>query len=321
VIEARFLFGQGKELATRGCVVTAGTFDGVHLGHLEILTQVARLARERGAEPIVITYDPHPRQVLFPEQTDLKLLTTLEEKRELIAKSGISRLLVIEFTREFSRLSWQEYIDRVILTMLGAQVFVLGHDHQFGQGRGGSFAVMEEYAREKGLELVQIAPHLVEEIAVSSSKIRGALTAGAPELAMRYLGRPYSFAGLVVDGLKLGRQLGYPTLNIAPESSLKLLPKQGVYAVRIELDGRMLGGMMNIGANPTISGKGWSCEVHVFDFNEDVYGKLVRVEPVAYLRDEMKFASLNELKAWLGRDEVAARSILNVSLRERAGGR
>lgn len=285
-----------------GCIVTAGTFDGVHLGHKAILQGVVREARRRGVPSVVITYSPHPRLVLFPEQTDLRLLTTDAEKAAEIEKAGIDVLLVIPFTKEFSRWTYTEYVDRVIVAGLQAGMFVLGYDHQFGQGRAGSFATLQTVAAERGFALEEIPPHMVEQATVSSSKIRHALQAGEVDVAEKYLGHPYTLGGTVVHGKKLGRTLGYPTLNVALESPLKLLPLTGVYAVQVELRGMLYVGALNIGFNPTVEGKGWSCEVYLLDYAGDAYDTYVRIYFRHRLRDELRFDSLDALKLQMAQD-------------------
>jgi riboflavin kinase / FMN adenylyltransferase len=287
-----------------GCVVTAGTFDGVHLGHKAILGGVVREAKKRGGRAVVVTYFPHPRLVLFPG------LSTPAEKAAELEKAGIDVLLVLPFTVEFSRWTYTEYIDRVIVEGLRAAMFVLGYDHQFGQGRGGSFATLEAVARERGFLLEEIPPHMVEEATVSSSKIRHALQAGAVDVAEKYLGHPYTLGGGVVHGKKLGRTLGYPTLNVAPEDPLKLLPFTGVYAVAVDLAGRRYAGALNIGHNPTVAGKGWSCEVYLLDYEGDAYGEFVRLHFRYRLRAEEKFDSLEALKAQMAQDVAETRRLL-----------
>ena len=294
-----------------GCVVTAGTFDGVHLGHQRILGLVRERASALGVPAVVVTYWPHPRLVLFPEQVDLKILSTQAEKCDLIAKIGIDALVQIPFTHAFAALTYTEYIDQIIKGALNASTFVLGHDHAFGSGREGSFERLIDLAAARGLALAQVPVHLVEDAAVSSSKIRHALVDGQPEAAARLLGRPYSFAGLVVHGRKLGRTIGYPTANLELDEPAKLLPAAGVYAAEAELwDGTRRGAMINIGTNPTIPGKGFSIEAHLFDYVGDLYDKPLRLHCLARLRDEVKFDGLTALTAALADDARRATEIL-----------
>ena len=291
-------------------VATAGTFDGVHTGHQRILTEVVRLARKRGVPAVVITYWPHPRLVLYPEQTDLKLLSSLPEREALLKAAGIDEVVVLPFTKEFATLTYSQYAERILRDQLNVGVFVIGHDHQFGRGREGSFDKIKELAPGLGFEVVEIPAWLVEENTVSSTRIRHALEAGDLALAHRYLGRRYRFDGTVVHGKKLGRTLGYPTLNIELEERHKLLPQMGVYAVRVQVNGQWHGGAMNIGLNPTVAGKGFSVEVFVFDFNQDVYGQHVTVECLARLRAEVKFDSLEALVVQMKDDERQARVVV-----------
>jgi riboflavin kinase/FMN adenylyltransferase len=291
-----------------GCVVTAGTFDGVHLGHQAILAGVVGEARRRGVASVVVTYHPHPRLVLFPEQTDLRLLSTQQEKAQALAAAGVDVLLVLPFTLDFAQWTYTEYVDRVIVQALKAGVFVLGFDHQFGKGRAGSFATLEVLAQERGFQLEEIPPHMVSEATVSSSKIRHALQAGDVETAAKFLGRPYGLEGTVVHGQKLGRTLGFPTLNLDLADPLKLLPAASIYAVEVVVKGQVYAGALSLGNNPTVEGKGWSCEVHVLDFAQDVYGEMVQVRFFKRLRGELKFDSLDALKEQIGRDVAAVRA-------------
>jgi len=293
-----------------GCVATAGTFDGVHLGHQAILQGLVHLAQRQGVPSVVITYQPHPRLVLFPEQTDLRLLSTPAEKTASLQAAGIDVQLILPFTKDFASWSYTQYVDRVIVAGLQAGMFVLGYDHQFGKDRTGSFATLQELAALRGFLLEEIPPHMVADAAVSSSKIRHALQAGDVHTAQLYLGRPYPLSGTVVKGLQLGRTLGWPTLNIAIDNPHKLLPAEGVYAVDVVIQGQRYAGALNIGQNPTITGKGWSCEVHVLDFSADVYGQTVTVAFCHHLRPEAKFASLDALKAQITADVAQTRALL-----------
>ena len=290
-------------------VATAGTFDGVHTGHLRILREVVRLAHERGVPSVVITYWPHPRLVLYPEQTDLKLLSSLPEREGLLKAIGIDEVVVLPFTKEFATLTYAEYAERILRDQLQVGLFVIGHDHQFGRGRQGSFDKIIELAPQLGFEVKEIPAWLVEENAVSSTRIRHALEAGDLELAHRYLGRRYQFSGTVVHGRKLGRTLGYPTLNLELEEPHKLLPQMGVYAVRVCVQGRWHGGAMNIGLNPTVAGKGFTVEIYVLDFNQDIYGQQVTVECLERLRPEAKFDSLEALVVQMSLDVEQARTV------------
>ena len=267
-------------------------------------------ARRRQKPSVVVTYDPHPRLVLFPEQQDLRLLTTLAEKAEQLRLAGVDVLLVLPFTKAFSRWTYTEYVDRVIVGGLEAGMFVLGYDHQFGNGRAGSFATLQSVAAAKGFALEEIPAHMVDQATVSSSKIRHALQAGDVASASAFLGRPYSLAGTVVHGKKLGRTLGYPTLNVQPDSPHKLLPYTGVYAVWVDLRGHRYRGALNIGYNPTVEGKGWSCEVFLLDYEGDAYDALVRIHFCHRLRDEQRFDGLEALKAQMAQDVALARTLL-----------
>jgi len=322
--------GRGKPLCTKpfqlqtffelsalpdltGCVVTAGTFDGVHRGHQAILAGVVAEARRRRVASVVVTYFPHPRLVLFPEQSDLRLLSTQHEKAIALEQAGIDVLLILPFTLEFAAWTYTEYVDRVIVNGLHAGVFVLGYDHQFGKGRGGSFSTLQAVANERGFLLEEIPPHMVEEATVSSSKIRHALQAGDVETAEKYLGHPYTLGGTVVHGKKLGRTLGYPTLNVALEDPLKLLPLTGVYAVEVDMRGHRYAGALNIGFNPTVEGKGWSCEVYLLDYAGDAYEAYVQIHFRHRLRNEQKFDSLDALVVQMAQDVEKTRTLILVN--------
>ncbi len=288
-------------------VATIGFFDGVHLGHLCLFRQVADLAESVGAERVVVTMWPHPRAVLQPESRP-KLLTTLDEKLALLQRTGIERVEVLPFDLELSRLSARNFMADVLRGRLAIDTLVMGYDHRFGHG-GGTMAQYAEWGRELGIEVIQAAPLHGER--VSSSAIRRRLEAGEVEAAAAMLGRPYELGGTVVDGYKVGRTLGFPTANVLPQDD-KLVPGNGVYAVWAILpDGNCHKGMLNIGKRPTLDGETVSIEVHLLGFSGNLYSQPLRLLFMHRLRDEVRFASLEELQAQLRRDAEEADRLLS----------
>jgi len=276
-------------------IITIGTFDGVHLGHQEIFNVLINKSKNNGCRSFVITFEPHPRMVIQPN-SDLKLLTTFDEKVEILRKMGIDNLLVISFTKEFSQLTSEEFFRKFILDGVGIKKMVIGYDHHFGKGRDGDEQKIRELGALNNFEVQKTEAVTINEIVVSSSKIRNALSEGEVKTAAQMLGRNYSFSGLVVVGDKRGRELGFPTANIQLENENKLIPKNGVYAVKVFLEERIFNGVMNIGLRPTFKDtKIVLSEVHILNFNEDIYGKRISVEFIERIRDEQKFSSKEEL--------------------------
>lgn len=290
----------------QNAVVTQGTFDGVHKAHKIILDKVKQIAFERAGESVVMTFDPHPRMVLKPDDHDLKLLTTLDEKIELLRNEGLQNLIVIPFTIALSQLHSEDFIKQIIVDKIGTKTLVIGYDHRFGKNREGSFEHLKNYSKDYGFEVEEVSEQVVDEIAVSSTKIRKALSEGNINIASKYLGRNYSLTGLVVKGRQLGRTIGYPTANIRVNEEHKLIPSDGVYAVRIGVNNKLYEGMLNIGNNPTIEGKGRSIEVNIFDFGEDIYNQSITLYFVDKLREEEKFNGLDALKTQLEKDKLLA---------------
>jgi riboflavin kinase/FMN adenylyltransferase len=298
----------------RNAVVTQGTFDGVHLAHKIILSKVKQLAKNKNGESVVMTFEPHPRMVLKPNTHDLKLLTTLDEKIELLQKEGIQNLIVIPFTIEFSQIQSQAFIKQILVDKIGTKTLVIGYDHRFGKNREGSFEHLKNYNNDYGFEVEEVSEQLVDEIAVSSTKIRKALNEGKITIAAKYLGRNYSIKGTVVKGRQLGRTIGYPTANLIVDSENKLIPSDGVYAVKVIVNSNTFGGMLNIGNNPTVEGKGRSIEVNIFDFSEDIYNQSISIIFVNKLREEEKFNGLDALKTQLEKDKLLAIEVIQNSL-------
>ncbi len=291
-------------------VVTSGTFDGVHLGHQKILSRIAEIAKKGNGETVLITFWPHPRLVLYPDEHNLRLLSTFEEKARLLEQSGIDHLISIPFTKEFSQLSSREFIQSVLVDKLQTKKLVIGYDHRFGKNREGGFEYLQENAGEFGFQLEEISREDVDDIGVSSTKIRKALSDGEVEIATKYLGRQYELNGLVIKGQQIGRSIGFPTANVHIPNDYKLIPKNGVYAVNVKVDDHLYSGMMNIGNRPTVDGTKKTVEAHLFDFDDNLYGKQVTLYLKKYLRPEKKFESLDELKKQLFADQETAKNIL-----------
>ncbi|TGE16281.1 bifunctional riboflavin kinase/FAD synthetase [Hymenobacter elongatus] len=294
--------------------VTTGTFDGVHLGHQKILRRLLEVARQTGGPSVVITYWPHPRLVLapplaHPQPLDLHLLSTLDERIEYLEKFGVDYLLIVRFTKEFSELSSEEYIQQLLLDTVGTRKLVIGYDHRFGKNREGGFEYLSQNADRYGMEVEEIPREDVAAVGVSSTRIRRALEAGDILTANRYLGYSYPLTGLVVQGQQLGRTIGYPTANLQLPEPLKQIPARGVYAVLATTQaGTVEPGMLNIGVRPTVGGAlAQTIEVHLLDFTGDLYGQLLTLQLVARLRDEQKFSGLDALKAQLAQDADDAR--------------
>ena len=291
-------------------VVTSGTFDGVHIGHQKILSRLKEISGKSKGETVVITLWPHPRLILKPEDTTLKLLNTFEEKAELLKEQGIQHLLRVPFTKEFSQITSTEFITRILVNTIGTKKLVIGYDHRFGKNREGSFEELKANCTTYGFEVEEIPRQDVDHVAVSSSKIRQALEAGDVETASHFLGRPYSIAGEVVKGEKLGRALGFPTANIDVDSHHKLIPAEGIYAVTVIHEGKTFGGMLYIGTRPTLGGSKQSIEVNIFNFSQQIYGQSLKVNFIRMLRPDMKFNDLEELKQQLYKDQTDTLKIL-----------
>lgn len=291
-------------------VVTSGTFDGVHVGHQKILLRLKEVATSCNGETVVITFWPHPRLVLHPEDTSLKVLNTFEEKAELLKEQGVQHLLRIPFTKEFSQLSGEEFISRILVNTIGTKKLVIGYDHHFGKNREGSFEQLKLNASKYGFEVEEIPRQEVDHLGVSSTAIRRALESGDIETATHLLGKPYSLTGRVVAGDKLGRILGFPTANIDVDTKFKLIPSDGIYAVTVMHENQRYNGMLYIGNRPTIQGSKRNIEVNIFGFNEEIYGQSLTIHFYKRLRNDIKFHDLEELKAQLFEDKSSAISYL-----------
>jgi riboflavin kinase/FMN adenylyltransferase len=291
-------------------VVTSGTFDGVHRGHQTILARLTEVAQTSEGESVLITYWPHPRTVVSNDSQDLKLLTTLDEKIELIEQAGVNHLVVIPFTRSFSELTSEQYIRQILIDKIGTKKLVIGYDHRFGRDREGGFDYIQAHQNEYGFEVEEIPRQDVEAVGVSSSKIRTALQEGNIHTANLFLGRQYNLTGTIVKGQQLGRTIGFPTANLQVDDPIKLVPANGVYAVDVVQAGQVYGGMLNIGFRPTVAGTHQTIETYIFDFDKDIYGEHMTLRFREFLRPEQKFDGLPALVAQLKRDEETARAVL-----------
>ena len=296
-------------------VLTVGTFDGVHVGHQAILRYLLRRAQAQEGQSVVISFDPHPREVVHGEA--VPLLTTVEERSDVLEHLGIDRFIVIDFTNAFSRLDAEAFVEDVLVSRVGLKEIVIGYDHGFGRGREGDSELLERLGARHGFAVDVIPPQEVEEHVVSSSEIRNLLADdGDVTLAAEMLGRPYRLAGTVIEGDRRGRAIGFPTANLELVHPRKVVPRQGVYAVRVHLPGdeAWRGGMMNIGRRPTFEGTGIHQEVHVFSFSGDLYGRELRIEFVERIRDERRFSGVDALVEQLSRDRARCKAALeNVS--------
>lgn len=291
-------------------VVTSGTFDGVHFGHQKILKKIVKTAQELNGKSVVLTFWPHPRFVLFPEEKTLKLLTTFEEKAKLLEEVGIDYLVKVAFTQAFSQLSSETFIQDMLVEQLKTKKLIIGYDHRFGKNRTGSFEYLKENSSRFGFEVEEIPRQDIDDVGVSSTKIRQALFHGEVDLAAEYLGRKYSISGTVVQGKKIGTELGFPTANIQVAEDFKLVPKDGAYAVRALVNGTWHKAMLNVGVRPTVGGLHRVIETHLFDFDQQIYDQPIQVDFIQHLRDEKKFDSLEGLKSQLEKDKIAALSLL-----------
>lgn len=291
-------------------VVTSGTFDGVHVGHQKIFSRLREIATRHNGESVVITFWPHPRLVLHPEDNSLKVLNTFEEKAELLKEQGIHHLIRIPFTKEFSQLTSEQFIKKILVETIGTKKLVIGYDHHFGKNREGSFEQLKLNGPKYGFEVEEIPRQDVDHVGVSSTKIRKALDEGDIETATHFLGKPYSLTGRVVSGDKLGRLIGYPTANLEIEVKHKLVPMDGIYAVTILHEHKKYGGMLYIGNRPTINGTKQNIEVNIFDFGKDIYGESLTVNFHKLIRGDKKLSDLEALKEQISLDKIAAHAIL-----------
>ena len=292
-------------------VFTLGTFDGVHIGHQSIIKQLNDYADKNGGESVLLTFYRHPRHVLFPDDQRLKLLSTIEERCEMLKNYGLKHFIIQEFTPEFSRIKSVNFVRDILVNTLKVHKLIIGYDHHFGRNREGNFEELVNLSNLYSYEIEKIEPQKFDGISISSTKIRKAITEDKFEDAKNYLGHYFSFRGTVVKGRNIGNQIGYPTANIKINNDWKLLPNDGVYAVYVNIGLKEYKGMMNIGFNPTFDSQKKSIEIHILDFKSDIYGEGLKVSVVKKIRKEKKFSSVEELKKVLKLDENKVRQLLN----------
>lgn len=309
--EIVFLKNVKRDLKT---VLTVGTFDGVHAGHKVLVNRVQKISEKENARSVIVTFDPHPRDIINPGQAGIKLLTSLDERSELLADLGVDEMVVIPFDRDFSLLTSEEFVRDIIWEKIGVSDFVIGYDHQFGRNREGTIETVQELGQKLGFKTHVVSKQEVEDKTVSSTAIRHAIhDDGDMQLAATLLDKHYILNGTVVHGDKRGKKIGYPTANIKPQNEKKVIPRKGVYAVWVRYEGSYYQGMMNIGERPTFDGDSIILEVHILDFDSNIYGKDVQLQFVQRIRDEQQFSGLEELKNQLKKDKKSVRSVLENS--------
>lgn len=291
-------------------IITIGTFDGVHIGHQSILKKLIDQAEKLNLKSVVLTFFPHPRMVL-QQDSEIKLLNTIDEKTSLLQDLGIDNLIIHPFDLDFSRLSAEEFVKDVLVDQLNIQKIIIGHDHRFGRNRTATITDLIAFGEEYNFEVEQISAQEIDEIAISSTKIRKALEEGNVVLANSYLGQEYFITGTVIEGKKIGRTINFPTANIQISENYKLIPEIGAYIVAAEIDSKIVYGMMNIGHNPTVSNGSLSIEAHFFNFEGDIYSKSLKIKFLDRIRDEKKFNSIEELKIQLELDKEYSLNYLN----------
>jgi riboflavin kinase/FMN adenylyltransferase len=295
----------------RNAVVTIGTFDGVHIGHRKIIADLRQRAAANGGETVLLTFFPHPRMILQPEDEQLKLINTINERAELLEQAGIDHLIITPFSRDFSNQQAEDYIREVLVEKIGARTLVIGYDHRFGKDRQGGLAELQAAAPVYGFTVDEIPEQDINEVAISSTRIREALLNSKIEAANAFLGYSFFITGKVIRGDQIGRQLGYPTANLQVEETYKIIPADGIFAVMVTIEGREYQGMAYIGHRPTINGMTRNIEVNIFNFNKDIYNQTVRLHFCYFVRHDVKFTSLEALTQQLGKDKVEVLKLLN----------
>lgn len=294
----------------RNTVVTIGTFDGVHIGHQKIIERLIHVGKTKDLEPTILTFFPHPRMVL-QKDANIKLINTIDEKEDILKGFGLENLVIKKFTQEFSRLTAEEFVQTILINTLKAKHIIIGYDHHFGRNRSANIDDLKTFGNQYGFKVEAIDAQDINDVAVSSTKIRTALATGDITTANSYLGYCFYLSGTVVRGKGLGRTLNFPTANIKIEETYKLIPKKGVYIVKSTINHISVYGMMNIGNNPTVNGTKESIEIHFFDLNKSLYGTLLKVELLHRLRDEHKFESVQILKKQLEQDKLDTLNFIN----------
>lgn len=296
--------------SSKKTIITIGTFDGVHMGHQQIIAQLIEASKKKNETSVILTFFPHPRMVLQKE-SGIKLINTLDEKSELLAKLCVDELIIHPFDKEFSRLSAFEFVRDILVNQLNISKLIIGYDHHFGKNREGNFEQLQEYGRIFDFELEEIPAQNLNKVSISSTKIRNALLEGDMKRANSYLGYYFMLSGKVTSGEKIGSAIGFPTANINIEESYKLIPKKGAYLVKSELDGQIYFGMMNIGNRPTVNGIERTIEVNFFNFVGDLYDCFISVELLQFLRAEQKFKSVEHLQKQLHIDREHAKTLIH----------
>lgn len=291
-------------------VLTIGTFDGVHLGHRKIIARLHDLAKEMDGESVIFTFDPHPRKVVAPGESSLRILTTLDEKIELFEQSGIDHLIIYPFTAEFAQLSYEQFVEQILVDQIHTKYLVVGYDHKFGKNRQGDFEFLKNCADRLGFRIEKLDVLLMNESNISSTRIREAIQQGDFKTANAFLGYSFALHGTVVEGQKLGRKIQFPTANVEASDPEKIIPGYGVYAVKVKVQNRIYLGMLNIGSRPTVNHNAdhRSIEVHIFDFESDIYGASIELLFYTKLREEQKFESIEALKEQLSQDKTDTQS-------------
>jgi riboflavin kinase/FMN adenylyltransferase len=294
-----------KNFNAQNPVLTVGTFDGVHLGHRKIIDRLIDRAKNTNGESVIFTFDPHPRKVVSPAESNLRLLTTIEEKISLFEQSGIDHLVIYPFTPEFAQLSYEQFVEEILIAKIRTKYLVVGYDHKFGKNRQGDFEFLKNCAERFDFHVEKLDVLLMNESNISSTKIREAIQKGDFETANTFLGYSFALHGTVVEGQKLGRKIQFPTANVASSDPDKIIPGYGVYAVKVIIQNKTHLGMLNIGSRPTVNNNAdnRSIEVHILDFNDDVYGQPIILQFFKKLREEQKFESLEALKEQLAKDK------------------
>lgn len=299
-----------KSYSKSASVITIGTFDGVHIGHQKIINSLKSVANSKGLQSVILTFFPHPRMIL-QHSLNIKLLNTIDERKDILESLGLDHLVVLKFTKEFSKLSPERYVKEILMDGLNAKHIIIGYDHRFGKNRRADIKDLIEFGNQFNFKVEEISVQDVEEVAVSSTKIRTALNLGDIKTANAFLGYNYFLTGIVVKGKQIGAQIGFPTANLFIKEEYKLIPKNGVYVVKSFIGNTRYFGMMNIGTNPTVDGSEQSIEIHFFDFDQDIYGKKLKIELLERLRHERKFDSLENLSAQLNTDKKNALIYIN----------
>ncbi len=305
------IFRSLEDLAIPNAVLTIGTFDGVHAGHQKIISRVNELAKKINGESVILTFHPHPRMVINPEEHALKLLNTLEEKIVLLEKYGVNNLIITPFSQSFSQMTAEDYVKNFLWKNIQPKIIVIGYDHRFGNNREGGLHTFLKMKSELHFEVEEISRQDLEDMAISSTKIRNALLEGKVKLANQLLGHEFTLKGKVVKGASLGRILGFPTANIAIDDENKLIPREGIYAVKTKHNNTWYNAMLYIGTRPTFNGKSQTIEVNIFNFSENIYDKEIEVLFVSEIRADIKFATADALVHQLKKDKEAAEKILN----------